>query len=252
MSTLHQGPVLEVRNATKCYGHTRALDGFDLSLASGEFAVLLGPNGAGKTTLFQLLTGLFAPDAGDIAIAGIDLRRDTVRALALMGIVFQQPALDLDLTVRGGLMFHARLHGLGRQSRPRVDEALERMELTAHARARVRTLSGGNRRKVELARSLVHSPRLLLMDEATAGLDPSSRRQLLEHVRALCRERGVAVLWATHLVDEAEDADRVIVLNRGVITHEGSPASIVAGGHGSLTDTLIALDEENVGQIAEA
>ncbi len=252
MSTLHEPPVLDVRGASKSYGRTHALDSFDLSLASGEFTVLLGPNGAGKTTLFQLLTGLFAPDAGDIAIAGIDLRRDTVRALALMGIVFQQPALDLDLTVRGSLMFHARLHGLGREGKRRVNEALERMELMAYARARVRTLSGGNRRKVELARSLVHRPRLLLMDEATAGLDPSSRQQLLEHVRALCRERGVAVLWATHLVDEAEDADRVVVLNRGVVTHEGSPAAIVSDGEKSLTDTLISLDEQNAGQVAEA
>lgn len=246
MKTSGDSPaVLEVHGASKSYGRTRALSGFDLTVHTSEFVVLLGPNGAGKTTLFQLLSGLFAPDEGEISIAGIDLRRRTVEALAVMGIVFQQPALDLDLTVRENLMFHARLHGGGRQSASRVSEALDRMSLTERAKDRARTLSGGNRRKVELARALVHRPRLLLMDEATSGLDPSSRQQLLQHVRALCRERGVGVLWATHLVDEAEDGDRVVVLNRGLKTHEGTPAAILSEGEQSLTDTLVALSDQN-------
>ncbi|HKJ95772.1 MAG TPA: ATP-binding cassette domain-containing protein [Gammaproteobacteria bacterium] len=237
--------VLEVRGATKSYGSNRALVGVDLDVALGEFVALLGPNGAGKTTLFQLLTGLFVPDAGRIVVNGIDLRRHPIPALATIGVVFQQPALDLDLTVRGNLMFHARLHGCGSTARRRVDEALEWLHLSDVGGARARTLSGGNRRKLELARCLIHRPRLLLMDEATVGLDPASRQQLLQRVRDLCRQQHIGVLWATHLVDEAEGADRVIILNRGHKQAEGTPSELLGGLGGSLADVLIALSGEN-------
>jgi len=237
--------VLEVRGAVKSYGPNQALKGVDIHVAAGEFVVLLGPNGAGKSTLFQLLTGLFAADQGDIFIAGKDMRRESVSALAQIGIVFQQPALDLELSVTGNLMFHARLHGIGGKSKSLVQDALAKVGLTDISDKQAKTLSGGNRRKVELARSLVHRPRLLLMDEATVGLDPASRQQLLRHVRQLCREDNVGVLWATHLVDEAEGADRVIVLNHGKKINEGSPAELLAGGGKTLTEILIDLSEQN-------
>ncbi|MFN3987455.1 MAG: ABC transporter ATP-binding protein [Rhodocyclaceae bacterium] len=223
------GMLLEVRGVRKSYGAREALKGVDLAVAPGEFVALLGPNGAGKSTLFQLLTGLFNADEGGVSVCGCDMRREPVRALGRIGVVFQQMTLDLDLSVEANLRFHARLHGLGgRIAGERMADALRRLGLADRARDRVRELSGGNRRKVELARALIHRPSVLLMDEATVGLDPASRRQLLDEVMAL-RAQGVGVLWATHLVDEAEGADRVVVLHRGRVLAEDTPAGLVAG-----------------------
>lgn len=221
--------VLDVQAVEKSYGTRRALNGVSLRIAAGEFVALLGPNGAGKSTLFQLLSGLFVADRGTIRIGGHDIRRAPVKALAQLGIVFQQPTLDLDLSVERNLKFHAQLHGLGsREARERIDAELATQGLIERRRDRVRELSGGNRRKVELARAMVHAPRVLLADEATVGLDPGSRTALLAQVRALCRSRGLAVLWATHLVDEAQDADRIIVLHRGEVRAEGAPQTLCA------------------------
>jgi len=204
---------------------------------------LLGPNGAGKTTLFQLLTGLFVPNPGRILVDGWDLGRHAVRVLAQLGVVFQQPTLDLGLTVRGNVRFHAQLHGLGGgRAATRIGDELARLGLASEADRLCRTLSGGNRRRVELARALVHEPRLLLMDEPTVGLDPASRRSLQEYVRALCRERDLAVLWATHLVDEAEAADRIVVLHQGRLLREGAPGELRwQTGQATLSDAFIGL-----------
>jgi ABC-2 type transport system ATP-binding protein len=235
--------LLHVEAASKSYGSRKALDDVSLSVDGGEFVVLLGPNGAGKTTLFQLLTGLFVPDGGRIAIDGQDIRRSPAAVLAKLGVVFQQPTLDLDLTVRGNLRFHARLHGLGgRRAGTRMQEELSTLGLSADAKRLCRTLSGGTRRKVELARALLHEPRLLLMDEPTVGLDPGSRRSLLEYVHALCRARDLGVLWATHLVDEAEGADRVLVLHQGQLLCEGTPNQLTQmTGKAALADAFIEL-----------
>jgi len=219
---------LAVRDVSKSYGTRKALDAVDLQVGAGEFVALLGPNGAGKTTLFQLLSGLFVADSGSIEVCGHPIRRSPVAALARLGIVFQQPTLDLDLSVERNLRFHASLHGLGgRLAAQRVTAELAAQGLIDRRTERVRNLSGGNRRKVELARALVHQPDVLLMDEATVGLDPASRRQLLEQVQTLCRERGLGVLWASHLVDEAEGADRVVVLHRGHVIASDTPAGLL-------------------------
>ena len=222
-------PALEVRGLVKSYGSLKALDDVSLAVAEGEFVGLLGPNGAGKTTLFQILSGLFVADGGSVHVLGHDIRRSATAALAGIGVVFQQPTLDLDLSVLANLRFSARLHGMPRvRRRARIEAELERLDLSERADAQARTLSGGNRRRVELARALVHEPSVLLMDEATVGLDPASRRQLLDYVLDLRRERGVGVLWATHLVDEVERADRVVILHRGRILDAGAPDEIVA------------------------
>lgn len=220
--------VLSVTGLTKRYGKTRAVDDVDLDIRPGEFVVLLGPNGAGKTTLFQILTGLFVADAGHAMVMGHDIRRQAVWALSSVGVVFQQPTIDLDMTVVRNLRFHARLHGLSHTvSERRIDEMLALVGLEKHARQCARTLSGGNRRRVELARALLHEPALLLMDEPTVGLDPDSRRDLTARVRELCRQRGLAVLWATHLVDEAEVADRVVVMQNGKVIAAAHPERLV-------------------------
>src|SRR5262249_6329005 len=185
------GPALDVTPDTllridgvgKSYGPRRALESVSFGVEAGAFVALLGPNGAGKTTLFQILTGLFVPDGGRVFVDGLDTRRHLVAALARIGVVFQQPTLDLDLTVRANLLFHARLHGLGGRAGARIEEELARLGLAADVDRACRTLSGGTRRKVELARALLHDPRLLLMDEPTVGLDPGSRRPLLAHLQ---------------------------------------------------------------------
>ncbi|ACR01448.1 ABC transporter ATP-binding protein [Thauera aminoaromatica] len=234
--------LLEAQGVRKAYGARPALKGVDLAVRAGEFVALLGPNGAGKSTLFQLLTGLFDADAGELRVCGEDMRRTPVRALGRIGVVFQQMTLDLDLSVEANLVFHARLHGIGgAESRVRIADVLARVGLAERRADRVRELSGGNRRKVELARALLHRPAVLLMDEATVGLDPASRRHLLDEVLAL-RAAGVGVLWATHLVDEAEVADRVLVLHRGELLAAGRPAELTrAAGCTHLADAFLNL-----------
>ncbi|HXE16656.1 MAG TPA: ABC transporter ATP-binding protein [Stellaceae bacterium] len=236
--------VLVVDNIVKRFGDVTALDHASLQVAPGEFVALLGQNGAGKTTLFQLLSGLFVADSGTIHIYGHDIGRDPVPALAGLGIVFQQPTLDLDISVRANLRFHGGLHGIpARVQDERLAEVMATLGLTDIAGRKVRELSGGNRRRVELARALMHQPRILLMDEPTVGLDPASRRDLLQHVLAL-RGKGVGVLWATHLIDEAENADRVVVLHKGKILREGTPVSLMAETQaGNLAAAFMALTE---------
>ena len=200
MATQESARALLLDNVVKTYGAIRAVDGVSFAASAGEFIALLGPNGAGKSTLFQLLSGLFVPDSGRIEVMGHDMRRDPVPALAMLGIMFQQPTLDLELSVTGNLLFHAGLHGIPRAvARPRIEKELARLGLAERAHDTAGQLSGGNRRRLELARALLHEPRVLLMDEATVGLDPGSRGELLKLILSLRAERSVAVLWATHL-----------------------------------------------------
>ena len=233
--------MLTLSALSKRYGERVALDGLNLELARGQFVALLGPNGAGKSTLFQLLTGLFVPSAGEIRIAGFDLRRQARAALAQIGVVFQQLSLDLDLSVRRNLCLHADLHGLPRaQARWRIERECERAGLADDLDRAPRELSGGNRRKVELVRALLHRPSLLLMDEATVGLDPKSRRDLIAALRTEVADRGATVLWATHWVEEAEPADRVLVLHRGRLLADGAPADVTrALGGDTLEDGFV-------------
>lgn len=219
--------MLDIRHLTKRYGERTALAGLSLAIPAGQFVALLGPNGAGKSTLFQVLTGLFVADEGEVEVAQQSLRHAAVKALAHIGVVFQQMSLDLDLSVRRNLRFHADLHGLRRATADeRIAAGCAALGTTADLDRPVRELSGGNRRKVELVRALLHRPALLLMDEPTVGLDPKSRRDLLAAVRADVAERGTSVLWATHLVEEAEAADRVLVLHRGRVLADGSPQAV--------------------------
>lgn len=233
--------MLSVSGLTKRYGERTALADLSLALPQGQFVALLGPNGAGKSTLFQLLTGLFAPSAGDIRIGGFDLRRHACAALAQIGVVFQQMSLDLDLSVRRNLRLQADLQGLPRAlAQERIAQGCERLGLGSDMDRTVRELSGGNRRKVELVRATLHRPGFLLMDEATVGLDPQSRRELLGALHSDVVERGCTVLWATHWVEEAQGADRVLVLHRGRLLADGPPATVTAelGGH-TLEDAFV-------------
>lgn len=218
---------LELVDVSKSYGRLKALDKVSLDIKPAQFVGLLGQNGAGKSTLFQLLTGLFNSDEGQLRVCGHDIRRDPIKALSSLGVVFQQSTLDLDLTVAGNLKFHCLLHGLSRkQADLRIDSELERFSMKEIRNTVVRNLSGGNRRKVELIRALLHEPKVLLMDEATVGLDPESRKSLVNHVLTLCKEREIAVLWSTHIIEEVQAADSVIVLDKGTILAESSPEQL--------------------------
>ena len=211
---------LEIDKVSHVY-RSKALDDVTLSAACGEFVVLLGLNGAGKTTLFSLIAGLLNLQAGSIAILGHRLPHERKGALAGSGFVFQEPALDLDLTVGQTLRYHAALHGLSRHdARARIDAELTRFGLLARRGDLVRRLSGGQRRRVEIARCLLHRPRLLLLDEPTVGLDVPSRRAIIERVRSQCRDDGVTVLWATHLLDEVAEQDRTVVIHGGRIVED--------------------------------
>ncbi len=232
---------LSVSQVEKYYGKLCALDAIDLHINAGEFVALLGPNGAGKSTLFHLLSGLFLPDAGTIDIDGKNLTSKPIYALARLGIVFQQITLDLDLSVRRNLFFHCDLHGLENIDN-KIQDSLSRSGLLDSSNIPCRSLSGGNRRKVELARSLLHKPSILLMDEATVGLDPASRHALVAQVKRLCRDEGLSVLWATHLVDEVSDADRVYILDSGKVLQHGTPQEIIENtGTQNLLESFLAL-----------
>jgi ABC-2 type transport system ATP-binding protein len=245
MSVVHANGVdaLAIAGVSKSYGKTKALDKVDLVVRPGEFVALLGPNGAGKSTLFQVLTGLFVPDAGSVSVAGHDMRRQPVPALAKIGIVFQQPTIDLELTVESNLRFHCQLHGLSRgEAQSRIKTELERVGMTDRATEQTRALSGGSRRRIELARALLHRPTVLLMDEPTVGLDPASRRDLLDHVLRLRAAGDLAILWATHLVDEARRADRVIVLHRGKVLRDSTPDGLISEAKvATLDEAFLAL-----------
>jgi ABC-2 type transport system ATP-binding protein len=220
---------LSIEDVSHSYGARKALDNVSFAVAAGSFTALLGLNGAGKSTLFSIITRLFGMQAGRIRIFGHDIRRQPGEALRAMGVVFQPRTLDLDLSVTQNLLYHAALHGIHRrEARIRSEEALSRMGLVDRLGSKVRDLSGGQMRRLEIARALLHRPRLLLLDEATVGLDVKARAEILGHVRELVTEQGIGVLWATHLFDEIEPDDDLVILHQGRILARSKVACIVA------------------------
>jgi len=211
---------LDIRHVCFNYGKRQALDDVSISIEAGERVMLLGANGAGKSTLFSLVCGLFAPDSGTITINGKKLLQGAA-ALAPLGIVFQSQTLDLDLSVEQNLAYFCALHGIERKrARQRIELALQRLELLDRRRHKVRTLNGGHRRRVEIARATLHEPSILLLDEPTVGLDIPTRMELISYIRALPDTHGCAVLWATHLIDEIEQSDRVLLLHQGKVQRD--------------------------------
>lgn len=208
---------LSIEAVSHRYGARQALSEVSFSVPAGDFCVLLGPNGAGKSTLFGLLTRLLKLQRG--AIRWHDTALST-RMLAEVGVVFQALTLDLDLTVQQNLDYFGALFGLpARLRRARIHEELERLGMAERAGEKVRALNGGHRRRVEIARALLHNPSLLLLDEPTVGLDAPARRSLVDYVHRLSRERGLTVLWATHLFDEVEvGQDRIALLSQGKLS----------------------------------
>jgi ABC-2 type transport system ATP-binding protein len=221
-------PALAIRDVSHSYGSRRALIDVTLNVPPASFTALLGLNGAGKSTLFSLVTRLFGIQGGSIGIFGHDIGQAPSEALRLMGVVFQPRTLDLDLSVMQNLLYHAALHGIGRRdARSRGDEVLARIGLADRAGSKVRDLSGGQMRRLEIARALLHRPRLLLLDEATVGLDVKARADILGHVRQLVAEQGIGVLWATHLFDEIVSSDNLVILHQGRVLASGEVAKVL-------------------------
>jgi ABC-2 type transport system ATP-binding protein len=209
------------------YGSRRALDGIDLEIASGELLAILGPNGGGKTTLFRILSTLITPQQGTIEIFGRDVLRQTREVQQLLGVVFQAPSLDKKLTVRENLRYHGPLVGLAGAALARAsDQLLERFRLTDRARDLVETLSGGLRRRVELAKGLMHRPPILLLDEPSTGLDPGARADLWEYLHEIRRTDGVTIVLTTHLLEEADKVDRLAILDCGKIVALDAPDAL--------------------------
>jgi ABC-2 type transport system ATP-binding protein len=236
---------LAVENLSHKIGERTILDNVNAAVPAGRFVVLLGQNGAGKTTLFSLVTRLYTAQTGAISIFGHDLRRESSVALSQLGVVFQQRALDPDLSANQNLWYHAALHGMPwRTARRRIAEELARVGLAAHAGRKVRGFSGGEARRVEIARALLHNPSLLLCDEATVGLDIRSRADIMGDVRGLVRERALTVLWATHLIDEVQPDDLTIILHRGKVLNQGPARDIIAAvGAASLNEAFRRITE---------
>jgi ABC-2 type transport system ATP-binding protein len=234
---------LTVNNVSHAYGSRQALRDVSLRVPQSRFTALLGLNGAGKTTLFSLITRLYDTRHGSIRVLGHPVSREPGQALRMLGVVFQARTLDLDISVMENLLYHAALHGIGsREARQRGRAALDEIGLADRARDAVRNLSGGQMRRVEIARALLHRPRVLVLDEPTVGLDVASRSAILRHVRSLIQDRGVAVLWATHLLDEVADRDAVVVLHRGKVLAAGDVSEVVASvGATDMRNAFIAL-----------
>lgn len=229
---------LAVEDISHDWGARRALDGVSFAVEPGRFCALLGPNGAGKSTLFGMLTGLFAPRGGRIAVAGHDMAREPRSALARMGVVFQASTLDADLTVKRNLLYFAALHGLsGREAEIRALAALDRLGMAERAGEKAAKLNGGHRRRMEIARALLHQPKVLLLDEPTVGLDAAARAAITRHVHDLAAD-GLTVLWATHLVDEVWPKDRLVILHHGRVLADGEAGEI---GGDDLTARFLAL-----------
>jgi ABC-2 type transport system ATP-binding protein len=220
-------PAIEIADLEHRYGARLALAGINVQIELEEIFVFLGPNGGGKTTLFRLLSTLISVQHGDVRILGHDLRSDTQAIRERIGVVFQAPSLDKKLTVAENLVHQGHLYGLsGRSLQIRQDEMLARLGLSDRRRDRVETLSGGLRRRVELAKGMLHRPRLLLLDEPSTGLDPGARSDLWDYLQQVRREDGVTIVLTTHLLEEAEKADRIAILNEGALVALDTPEAL--------------------------
>lgn len=236
-------PALQINNVSFHYGAKKVLDKISFDLPAGAFTGLLGLNGAGKTTLFGLLTRLLHSSQGNISILGNSLASHPGKALAQTGVVFQQSTLDIDLTVRQNLQYHAALHGMGhKQANAAIEQQLDRFNMRDRQTDKIRTLNMGHRRRVEFARALLHEPRLLLLDEATVGLDIDTRYMINQHMRELCQNQGMTILWTSHMIDDVEKGDPVILLHQGRLISQGKIGEMIdRAGHENLQQLMLSL-----------
>ncbi len=234
---------LEIESVSHSFGESVVLNKLNIKILRGQFTILLGPNGAGKTTLISCVTRQIEPNEGDIIIAGRSLKLYGNSALAHLGVVFQEPTVDLDLTVKQNLYYYGALQGMSTDDVDnQADILIKQFDLTERANEKVRTLSGGQRRRVEIVRALLHRPLLLVLDEPTTGLDVPTREALIDHVHERSSNEGLAVLWSTHLIDEVREGDSLVLLDHGKLIAKGSSDQVKAEfGCASLGDIFDSL-----------
>jgi len=242
-------PIIEVTHLSKHYGRLRAVDDVSFTVEAGEIFGFLGPNGAGKTTTIHALCTLLRPTAGRAAVAGYDVTAHPHAVRRAIGIIFQDPSLDERLTAYENLNFHGILYGVPRADRRRrIGEVLELVGLAGRARGIVKTFSGGMKRRLEMARGLLHRPQVLFLDEPTLGLDPQSRNRMWEYLRELRRETGITMFLTTHYMDEAEYCDRIAIIDRGKLIALDTPEGLkrANGGVGRLEEVFLRLTGRGV------
>jgi len=244
------GAVIEAKGLVKKYKEIEAVRGIDLEVAQGEIFGFLGPNGAGKSTTISMLCTLLSPTAGTASVAGIDVVRDPARVRQRIGLVFQDPSLDDQLTGRENLEFHAFIYSVpAAERRGRIDKMLELLQLTDRASSQVRTYSGGMKRRLEIARGMLHEPQVLFLDEPTLGLDPQTRRNIWTHLNDLRSRTGVTIFMTTHYMDEAEFCDRIAIIDRGQIVALGTPDQLKAMVGGDVVTMTSSKPDDAAGQI---
>ncbi|MFA6489136.1 MAG: ATP-binding cassette domain-containing protein [Candidatus Micrarchaeia archaeon] len=224
-----QGTTIELSNLSKHFGKLRAVDGISLKVKEGEVFALLGPNGAGKTTTISMLCGLLAPTSGKAMVAGFDAHTEPLKVRQAIGVVFQAPSVDDLLSGRENLEMHALLYGVPANGRKeRINDMLSLVGLTDRQHSPVKEYSGGMRKRLELARGILHEPKILFLDEPTVGLDPQTRQHIWEYIQKLSKREGTTVVFTTHYLEEAEQfADRVAIIDRGKIVAVGTPHELV-------------------------
>ena len=235
----------------KRYGEIEAVRGIDLSVMPGEIFGFLGPNGAGKSTTISMLCTLLRPTSGRAAVAGFDVAREPDEVRARIGLVFQDPAIDEQLTARENLEFHAFLYDVPRAiRRQRIHEVLEMVELVDRAASKVLTFSGGMKRRLEIARGILHSPEVLFLDEPTRGLDPQTRSHIWDYLRDLRRREGITIFMTTHYMDEAEFCDRIAIIDMGQIVALGTPDELKARVGGDVVTIATADNPASAAELA--
>jgi ABC-2 type transport system ATP-binding protein len=245
-------PAIQVAAVSKRYGRTLALNDISFDVKREELFALLGPNGAGKTTLLHILCTILQPDSGTVRIGGLDVIAHPTRGRRDVGVVFQEPSLDDRLTVYENLNFHGLVYGVPRRlRRHRIDEMIELVELTEWREKLVRTLSSGMKRRVEIARALIHDSRILFLDEPTVGLDAQSRERIWQYVGRLRRQRELTVVVTTHYIEEVEACDRVCIIDRGKILAMDTPAALKLA-HGQQLLRVVPREDATASEIMAA
>jgi ABC-2 type transport system ATP-binding protein len=242
-------PAIQVDHVGKRYGRTVALTDVSFDVQGKELFALLGPNGAGKTTLLHILCTVLQPDSGTVRIGDIDVISQPTRARRAVGVVFQDPSLDDRLTVYENLNFHGLVYGVPRKlRRQRIDALLELVELAEWRDKLVRTLSSGMKRRVEIARALIHDSRILFLDEPTVGLDAQSRERIWEYLGRLRSQRELTIVVTTHYIEEVEECDRVCIIDHGQILAIDTPASLKTA-HGQQLLRVVPREEATASEI---